>query len=152
MFDLMKAVYDRWVAANLHTTIAELYPAGEGSKSGQNRTGAPVETTMPRAEYSVFTPAATIKTRGSRTAQAVAVFHVWDRKSDAQTASDRVASHVQSIRSKYLNADAVGMSMQNGDILEVDDGGSACAKVDDDVWMGTQTIIIRHTIANGAPA
>lgn len=152
MLDLMKAVYDRWVAASLHTSICPLYPAGDGAKSGQTRSGTPVETAMPRADYYVQSPPPSIKTRGSRTAQAVAVIRIWDRSTGSTDAATRVATHLQNIRAAFVNADESGMDMDNGDILEVDDGGtSPAAKEDDDVFGGAQTLIIRHRINNTAP-
>lgn len=152
MLDLMKAVYDRWVAASLHSSICELYPAGESRSGGRNPTGSPVETALPRAEYDVSTPAPSIKTRNSRTAQAVATIRVWGTSTNSADASTVVATFLRTIREKYVNADEVGMDMDNGDILEVDDGGQLCVKVDDDVWMGQQTLMIRHRINNRATA
>lgn len=152
MHDLMKAVYDRWVAAGLDDSICELYPAGESRIGGRNSTGSPTDATLPRAEYEVSTPAPSIKTRNSRTAQALATIRIWDTKTSLADASERVATHVKNVRAKYVNADELGMDMDNGDILEVDDAGSGCVKVDDDVWMGVQTLAIRHRINNVATA
>lgn len=144
MLDLMTAIYNRWVAESLHTTIAELYPAGEGKGAGRNATGTPVDTVLPRAEYELHQPPPTIKTRGSRIAQAVAVIRVWDKATVSVDASTRVATHLSAIYAAYVTADADGMTMANGTILEVEDGGQAMGKADDDVFVGVQTLVIRN--------
>lgn len=152
MLELMTAIYSRWAAAGLNSSIGNLYPAGE-SKSGRNATGSPVATELPRAEYEVHRGPPQIKTRNSRTYQAVAVIRVYCKASDTTDGSTLVTTYLQTIFGKFVNSNqAVSnpLVMANGDILEVDDGGQGSAKADDDVWVGVQTLLIRHRVNNRA--
>lgn len=152
MYELMKAVYDRWVAAGLDDSIAELYPAGNEQRGKDNQTGSPPETSLPRAEYMVYDPPPQIKTRNSRTNQVPAVIRVWATHSETDDASIVVAQYVGVIKSAYVNADEVGMALATGDLLEVDDGGSTCVAVDDNVWEGSVTLLLRNRRNNRAPS
>ena len=148
--DIMAAIYARWNAAGLNTSIAELYPAGEGTKASQNKAGSPEGDALPRAEYYATTPAPSQKTRGSRVHQSMAVITVRDKTNEAA-----VGTFVKNIRAAFVNSESAGtspMTMTGGTVLEVDDGGSLVVKVDDDVFLGQQQLLIRHRIANVTPA
>lgn len=157
MLELMTALYNRWVAAGLDSSVCDLYPAGE-SRRGDEGTGTPVASdlsTGPRAEYEINRGPAQIKTRGSRTYQAVAVIRVWATSTSVVDGSTNINTLMQTVWNALVNANRAStspMSMANGDILEVDDGGLATGKADKDVWIGIQTLLIRHRVSNRIPA
>lgn len=146
---LLAGIYSRWNDAGLDDSIAELYPAGEGSGRAQNVGGAPVATDIPRAEYYVSISPPSVKTRGSRVRQAIAVVQLWGR-STAIT-----AGYVSSVHDAFVNSDDAGISplaIAGGTVLQVDDAGSFVGKVDDNVFLGQQTLLIDYRIANSVPA
>lgn len=137
---LMTAVLTRWNAAGLNSSLGLLYPAGEGRASTRNVGGAPETDDLPRFEYMVIKPPAQQKSRNSRITQASAVFHLWGKTALLSS------GYVSSVWSAFTNADEAPMSLSNGDILEVDDGGSFVEKVDDGVWLGQQLMLIRTRV------
>lgn len=134
----MTAIKSRWDAEGLDDTIAKLYPAGDSPK----KPGAPPLSPLPRAEYRVMIPNPQVKTRNSRVYQAVVEFSVW------ATGTATLAGYLAAIHAAFVNADADGMTMANGTILEVDDGGSTIDVADDKVFIGEKRITIRHSLSN----
>lgn len=144
--DLMRSVYGRWTAAGLDSSIAPLYPSGESRLASQNVGGAPEGTAAPRAEYFVSVGGPQAKSKSSRIYQAVALIQVWSGDSDS------AGTYAGAIVDAYINADEVGMAMQNGTILEVEDGGGFVHKEDDTVFLTQQTVIIKFRRPNSAPS
>jgi len=142
-------IFDRWNNASLNSSIATLYPGGDGESSSQNKTGAPESATLPRAEYYVIFPRQNIKTRGSRVYNASAMITV------RGVTKELVDNYISLISDAFLNSDEAGTSplvMSNGSVLEVDDGGAFVTKVDDALFEGVQTILIQCRINNAVPA
>jgi hypothetical protein len=149
MDELADAVYSRWTDASLDTSIAALYPGGDGQRATRNTGGSPEGTALPRAEYRIMIPPPQVKTRNSRVSQAMVAITVW-----ASTAESR-DEYLGTIWDQYVNSDAAGtnpLSMATGSVLEVDDGGQIALKEDDKVYMGRQTLLVRHRVLNATPA
>lgn len=147
--NLSIAFYTRWNNAGLDSSVAELYPGGQGVSSSQNKGGAPVNTAKPRAEYFVIDPAPNAKSRGSRLHMATVMVTV------VGTTKDLVDEYIDLIHAAFINADEAAtnpMTLSSGNVMEVDDGGSVVEKVDDDTFEGTKTILIRYSIQNAIPA
>jgi hypothetical protein len=143
--DLMQSVFNRWNAAGLDESIAPLYPSGEGRLVSQNPGGAPEGSDLPRAEYFCSVGGAQAKSVSSRIYQGVALIQVWSEDSDS------AGTYAGAVADAYINADEVGMTMPNGTILEVEDGGGFVHKEDDTVYLTQQTVIIRFRRPNTAP-
>lgn len=141
-------VLNRWVVAGLNSSIATLYAGGEGTSSSQNKAGSPAGTDKPRAEYVVMFPPPSVKTRHSRIHVAAVMFTVYG------STKELTDNYISLIHSAFVNSDAAGtpLSISNGDVLEVDDGGAGVEKVDDDTYQGEQTIFVRCRINNLVPA
>jgi hypothetical protein len=149
MDELADAVYSRWTDASLDTSIASLYPGGDERSSTRNTGGSPEGATLPRAEYRIMIPPPQVKTRNSRVMQAMVVITVWS--STAETRDQ----YLGTIWDEYVNSDAAGtnpLATATGSVLEVDDGGQIALKEDDAVYMGRQTLLIRHRVLNATPA
>lgn len=146
---LSVSLYNRWNNAGLDTSIAKLYPSGDSPRSGKNSSGSPEGSGLPRAEYTLVFPPPATKTRHSRIHQAVAVISVWGETKEATD------GYVSTMRNTFINSEEAGtnpMTMTGGEILEVDDGGGSVMKVDDSLFVGEQTILIRCRINNTVPA
>lgn len=140
------AVYARWNAAGLDSSIAELYPSGD-DRSGDNPTGPPEGTTGTRAEVTSIVNPPSAKTRGSRYQHAISTIKVWGKPYET------VAGYLDTIEDKYLNADEQGMTMPTGyKVMEVEPGGKAVMKSDDDLHMGVITILVRFQKNNTVPS
>lgn len=138
----MTAIVTRWTAAGLNSSLGTLWPSGEG----RTARGAPPTDLLPRFEYMVNDPAPQNKSRNSRINQAAATFDLWGKS--ALLAS----GYVDSVKSKFLNADEVPMTMTGGDILEVDLAGSSCGQMDDQVWLGQLVVLFRIRVDQTVPA
>ena len=144
----MTAIVNRWNDAGLATSIAKLYPAGESRNRMGNKAGSPEGTNLPRAEYMISSGPPNIRTRNSKIKQAIAIIQVY------ATTPLKAAEYLTDIFNAFVNsefAETNPMVLANGDVLDVEDGGSFVTKEDDAVWLGQHTLIIRHRIPFAVP-
>ena len=143
----MTAVFNRWNAAGLNSSIAKLYPGGQRSSS-RNQSGSPQGSTIPRAQYRVFTPRPQALSRGSRIYQAAVEIETWG-------ASELIAAgFVTAIKSAFINSDNAATSpmvMADGTVMQVEDEGSNVSKDDDDMHCGRQLLSVRFRVNNSTP-
>lgn len=149
MEELMAAIYQRWNAAGLDTTIAPLFRAGEGMKSAHNTTGTTPGTALPRAEFAVTRGSPQNRSRNSRLYQAIATIKI------RGLVGATVSGWLETAADAFLNSDAAGTSplvLATGDVLGVSDGGQYVYKVDDSVHEAELTLLIRHRVNDRIPA
>lgn len=139
---LTAAIGARWVAAGLDSSVAKLYYGGAtnfGTYRSNRASGAsPEGTVLNRAEFMINVPAPQ-KSRHSRISQAVVIFHVWT------TTANTANQYLNLIYNAFVNQES-NITMSDGDILDVDDGGQFTVKEDDAVFFGQQLITVRHRI------
>jgi len=146
---LSVSIFNRWNNASLNTSIATLYPAGGNPSSKNNTTGSPEGTSLPRAEYYSAVGPAESRSRNTRVYQGVTQFSVWGN--DFETTN----GYVDSIYDAFLNCDEAAtspMTITGGVVLQVEEGGQDCNKVDDEVWRGEITITVRYELRNTVPS
>lgn len=124
---IREAVYSRWNAAGLDTSIAPLY-AGDESAS-------PEGSALPRAQYALPDDSQRARSRGSRELLQTLRFQVW-------ATGDRTAQeYVDLIEASYVNSetaqsDPFAVAASAGTILDVRYRGQAVVQEDEAVFQG----------------
>lgn len=141
--DVDTAIFQRWVAAGLHTAIAPLYPGEEAA--------TPEKTEMPRANYFATSDGLEVESRDTLVRIKIYTFEVWGRTYET------VAGYVRSIEDALLNSERsttgfLCMASSRGHILSTHYIDEGTEKVMDDVFRGFYQMSVRWRKPKTTPA
>lgn len=148
------AVYSRWNAASLNTSIAPLYPANKGvDGTWRNRStgGSPTEQDLPRAEYVLDTSIVVGKSRGSRMLRQPILFQLWLAGFEA------TADAVDAVRAAFTNSEQASSNpllipASAGKVMSVEHENGSVLKQDDELFQGIERIVVFWREANAIPS
>jgi len=139
--DVDTALFERWVAAGLNSSIAPLYPSDDVS--------APEDAgVVPRASYFVTADPLQSESRGSRIALKTYMLEVWDRTREL------VGTHVNLIDTAFINAERAGllqMPESAGRIMATHYVDQGWEKVQDALFKGWIEISVQWRKPNATP-
>lgn len=145
MLAIEQAIFARWNAASLNSSVATLY-SGDG-----NDQASPENTVMPRASFHIADDRQIGRSRGNRLNMAALVLHLY------ATTRLAVLQYLALIDTAFVNADQAAtatlqVSESAGHIIDVDFVGQTVEEEGDNVFHGVMTLDVQYTKPNRVPA
>lgn len=140
--EIAQAIYSRWNAAALNSSISALY-AG-------NEIASPERTSLPRAQYRMDFDAVELRSRMHRVHVQPVQFSVWaDDDLECRTKIDLVETAF--VNSESASSSPIAISTTVGRIIAVDYIGKTVIREDDAVYQGILNIEITWHLNDVSP-
>ena len=156
MSSLKAAIYSRWNAAGLNSSIAPLFP---GQESETDSEAVPPDTDLPRAEYFVDDTLPNEISRCGRVQMTAVTFRIYMGGPNSGIDVDTtVGNAVQAIVTAFVNSEQAATSplafasSSSGAIMDVGFGATHTAMLRRNVGRGLAEILVRHVVPNAIPS